>query len=69
MRTANIIPTAKLSKREHEILTLLANGYTAKEIANSLFLSTHTVHTHRKNLIMKYGARNTVHMVAKAMRG
>jgi len=33
MRTANIIPTAKLSKREHEILTLLANGYTAKEIS------------------------------------
>jgi len=57
-----------LTQREQQILNLLANGYTAKEIADNLYISTHTVHSHRKNLIMKYGARNTVHMVAQAIQ-
>ena len=56
-----------ISRREQEVLHLLASGFTAKEIARNLYISTHTVDTHRKNLIVKYGAKNTVHMVVKAL--
>ncbi len=44
---------SNLSKREQEILRLLADGYTNKEIAEKLFVSPSTVHTHRSNLMNK----------------
>ena len=40
-----------ISCREKEILQLLAEEYTSKEIANLLFISHHTATTHRKNLL------------------
>ena len=42
-----------LSNREKEILHLIANGKTSKEIANELFIAKTTVDTHRKNMIRK----------------
>ena len=42
-----------LSKREKEILQLIANGSTSKEIAETLFIAKTTVDTHRKNMIRK----------------
>ncbi len=42
-----------LSPREIEIVQLVAKGYIAKEIAGKLHLSTHTVYTHRKNIMKK----------------
>lgn len=42
-----------LSKREIEISELLAHNLTSKEIASQLFISTHTVNTHRKNILKK----------------
>ncbi|MDR0982717.1 MAG: helix-turn-helix transcriptional regulator [Culturomica sp.] len=42
-----------LSKREKEIITCIAKGMSNKEIADKLFLSTHTVITHRKNITRK----------------
>lgn len=42
-----------LSPREIEIVQLVAKGYIAKEIADLLHLSTHTVYTHRKNIMKK----------------
>jgi DNA-binding CsgD family transcriptional regulator len=42
-----------LSKREKEIIGLLASGKTSKEIAVKLYISTHTVNTHRKNINKK----------------
>jgi DNA-binding NarL/FixJ family response regulator len=42
-----------LSIREVEIVQLIAKGFIAKEIAESLHLSTHTVYTHRKNIMKK----------------
>ncbi len=42
-----------LSAREVEIIQLIAKGYVAKEIAGRLHLSTHTVYTHRKNIMKK----------------
>ena len=42
-----------LSNREKEILNLIANGKTSKEIADILFIAKTTVDTHRKNMIRK----------------
>jgi two-component system response regulator NreC len=44
-----------LSPREREILQLLAEGYSSKEIAEKLVISPSTVHTHRSNLMSKLG--------------
>ena len=54
-----------LSSREKEVLRLIAFEHTAKEIASILFISTHTVDTHRKNLLFKLKVRNTAGMVRK----
>lgn len=48
-----------LSKREKEILRNLAQGKTNQEIANELFLSIHTVMTHRKKITAKLGIKTT----------
>ena len=47
----------ELSDREKTILTLVAKGLTNKEIAEKLYLSTHTVITHRKNITTKLGIK------------
>ncbi len=57
----------KLSRREKEILRYLAEEYTAKEIADTLFISTHTVHTHKKNLISKLQVKNSAGLVRYAI--
>jgi two-component system, NarL family, response regulator NreC len=44
-----------LSPREREILQMLAEGYSSKEIAEKLVISPSTVHTHRSNLMSKLG--------------
>lgn len=54
----------KLSRRELEIIGLVRNGHTNQEIADILFLSIHTVMTHRKNILHKLGVRNTAEMLA-----
>ena len=58
------IPT--LSKREKEVLNLIAQEKTTAEIAEELFLSLHTIETYRKNLLRKLEAKNSVGLVAKA---
>jgi len=57
-----------LSKREEEILRFIAEGYTNVEIADRLFLSAHTINTHRRNIMQKLGVNNTVGMVMYAVR-
>ena len=51
--TLRAADTGELSKREKEVLTEIAKGYTNKEIADRLFISVHTVMTHRKNIMNK----------------
>ena len=58
----------KISPREGEIIRLVAEGLTNKEIADRLFLSTHTVTTHRKNIMAKLGVNNTAGLVLFAIR-
>jgi DNA-binding NarL/FixJ family response regulator len=51
-------PEVSLSKREIEVLKLIAQEFTTQEIADKLFLSKHTIESYRKNLISKLGVRN-----------
>ena len=55
--TAGNIPV--LTRREKEILLLLAEGLTSHDIADKLFLSTYTIDTHRKNMLQKFNVHNT----------
>jgi len=58
----------ELSLRELEIIELIAKGLTNKQIADKLFLSTHTVNTHRKNIMKKLGIKNTAGIVIYAIQ-
>ena len=58
------------SKREKQVLHLLARGYSTRNIAEKLFITEKTVETHRKNLVEKAQVKNTVELIAYAsMRG
>lgn len=57
-----------VSEREMEIIKLIAEGLSNKEIADKLFLSTHTITTHRKNIMSKLGLNNTAGLVMFAVR-
>lgn len=56
-----------LSRREKEVLELIAEGFTNPEIAERLFISQFTVDSHRKNLIAKLNVKNTASLVKVAM--
>ncbi len=55
-----------LSAREVELIQLIAEELTMKEIAAQLFLSEHTVKTHRKNIMAKMDVKNTAGLIKKA---
>lgn len=57
--SAPMASIAALGEREKEIVRLIARGKSNKEIADELFLSVHTVATHRKNIISKTGIHST----------
>lgn len=61
-------PSAPLSAREREVLSLMASGATNKEIAARLFLSPHTVKEHTSSLYRKLKARNRAEAVHRAER-
>lgn len=56
-----------LTEREEEIVRLLAEGFDSTVIAQSLQLSEETVRTHRKNILKKIKAKNSVHLVRMAV--
>jgi len=56
----------RFSKREREVMDLLAKGWSSREISDRLSIAERTVDTHRKNLIVKAGVKNTVHLIAYA---
>lgn len=61
-------PYDRLSNREREILKLIADGYTSREIANMLFISLKTVLGHRTNLMEKLDIHNRTELIKYAMR-
>jgi DNA-binding NarL/FixJ family response regulator len=67
-KTDNENETPIITRREKEVLELIADGMTNNEIAHTLFISVTTVDTHRKNLLAKFHARNTASLVKIAMQ-
>jgi two-component system response regulator NreC len=58
----------KLTKREREVLQLLAEGYSTKEIGDKLCLSVPTIHTHRQHIMQKLGTSSIADLVRYAIR-
>lgn len=57
-----------ISRREREVLLLIADGFTNAEIAEKLFISVPTVNTHRKSLLAKFGVNNTAGLIKLAAK-
>ena len=57
-----------LSDRELQIIQFIAEGYTNSQIAAIVYLSNHTVNTHRKNIMKKLGVNNTAGIVMYAVK-
>jgi len=57
-----------ITRREKEVLLLIAEGLTNAEIAEQLFVSVPTVNTHRKSLLEKFEAKNTAMLISRAIR-
>lgn len=57
-----------ITRREKEVLQLIAGGLTNTEIADRLFISIPTVNTHRKSLLEKFDAKNTAILIGKATK-
>ena len=58
----------QLSERELQIIQYIAEGYTNSQIAAIIYLSNHTVNTHRKNIMKKLGVNNTAGIVMYAVK-
>jgi len=58
----------ELTKRELEIIELVALGYTSQYIAIGLVISTRTVEAHKTNIMNKMGVNNSSHMISRAYR-
>jgi DNA-binding CsgD family transcriptional regulator len=63
-----LISQLELSKREMEILGLLAQGYSNQEIAARLFISLSTVKSHNQNLFEKLDVKRRIQAIEKAKR-
>ena len=61
-------PEEPLSPREHEVLKLIAEAHTNREIADTLHLAEKTVESHRANILRKLGMRDRVELVRYAVR-
>lgn len=55
-----------ITRREKEVLKLIAEGLTNKEMAEKLFISTTTVDTHRNSLLSKFNVKNTANLIRMA---
>lgn len=56
-----------LTARETEIIQLIADGKSTKEIADKLFLSHHTINSHRKNILRKLQIKSPAELIVKAL--
>jgi two-component system response regulator NreC len=59
---------SRLTKREREVLQLIAEGFTSKEIAEQLFISVKTVENHRANIMKKLEIHDTAGLVRYAIK-
>lgn len=67
--STGIIPDVPVvSRREKEVLQLIVDGLTNPQIAEKLFISLHTVDSHRKNLLAKFNVNNTASLIRIAIK-
>lgn len=66
--TADTIAARAITDREEEILKLVAEGHSSKEIAHLLVISVKTVERHRANLLHKLGIRDRLELTRYAIR-
>lgn len=59
---------SNLTKREREILKLIADGLSYKEVGNELFISVRTVETHKNNILQKLELKSTIDLVKFAIK-
>ncbi|OPY12869.1 MAG: Oxygen regulatory protein NreC [Syntrophus sp. PtaB.Bin001] len=64
----SVVVSSELTPRERELLQLLAEGMTAKQIAAELHVSVKTVETHRRNITQKLGAASVAELIKYAIR-
>jgi DNA-binding NarL/FixJ family response regulator len=57
-----------LTQREIQILQMVKNGLLSKEISDNLFISVHTVNTHRQRVLEKLGANNSMEAIVFASK-
>jgi DNA-binding NarL/FixJ family response regulator len=67
-RNQQSLPFGGLTKREHEVLQLVVEGYTSKDVARKLSLSPRTVDHHRAKLLKKFSLKNSADLVSFAVR-
>jgi len=67
-KTADLKDLTELSKREIEILRMLAEGYASSQIAENLFISIRTVESHKSHIMQKLEIHTTVELVKFAIR-
>ena len=68
LRKSNDPKVPVLTRREKDVLELIAAGMTNNEIATKLYISVTTVETHRKNLLSKFDVKNTAALVRMAIQ-
>jgi DNA-binding NarL/FixJ family response regulator len=67
-QTKQHLQLTDLSKREMEVLQLVASGKSDKEVADQLFISAKTVNTHKMHILDKLGLKNTAELVRYAIK-
>lgn len=64
----NHVPAVNITARETEVLQLICEGLTSKEIGEKLFISARTVESHKENLMQKFEVNSSAKLVAKALK-
>jgi two-component system, LuxR family, secretion system response regulator SsrB len=67
-RNLSIVPKGTLTKREREVLNLMADGLTTRALAAQLQVTFKTASCHRSHILQKLGVRSTVSAVRWAIR-
>ena len=58
----------KLSRQEKLMLRLLSEGYTSEEISERMETSVHTISSYRRNMLIKFDAKNVTQLIALAIK-
>lgn len=59
---------SRLTKKEIQVLKLIAEGFSSKMIADKLYISIHTVESHRRHLLEKLNAKNSMELIKRAFK-